>query len=163
MSAGGAAIRHANGPRDIQLARGLIEEYARWLGEDLCFQGFDHELAALPGSYAPPRGRLLLAGPPDDAFACIALHPLENEAGCAEMKRLWVQPRARGEDWGRRLTLRLIDEARDIGYREIKLDTLRRLTHACRLYESLGFVECEPYYHNPIASVVYMRLPLDRR
>jgi putative acetyltransferase len=161
MTHGEAAIRHASGPRDIALARMLIEEYARWLGEDLCFQGFERELATLPGSYAPPRGRLLLAGERDDAFGCIALHPLDDENASAEVKRLWVQPRARGGDWGRRLTVRLIDEARAIGYRELKLDTLRRLSHACALYQRLGFVECEPYYHNPIASVVYMRLPLD--
>lgn len=159
-----AAIRDASGPRDIALARGLIEEYARWLGEDLCFQGFENELATLPGTYARPRGVLLLAGEPGDAFGCIALHPLDDDGdGAAEVKRLYVQPRARGGNWGRRLATRVIDEARAIGYRELKLDTLRRLTHACALYRSLGFVECEPYYHNPIDSVVYMRLPLDAR
>ena len=163
MTAAGAAIRHANGPRDIALARALIEDYAQWLGEDLCFQRFGEELANLPGSYSPPRGRLLLAGECDDAFACIALHPLDEAQRVGEIKRLWVQPRARGHDWGRKLTLRLIDEARDIGYRELKLDTLHRLTHACALYRSLGFVECEPYYHNPIASAVFMRLPVEAR
>lgn len=161
MTAATAAIRHARGPHDIALARALIREYATWLGEDLCFQSFDKELADLPGSYAPPKGRLLLAGEGEDAFGCIALHPLDEAQSVGEIKRLWVQPRARGGNWGRRLTVRVIDEARAIGYRELKLDTLRRLTHACELYASLGFVECEPYYHNPIATVVYMRLPLE--
>ena len=78
MNADEPSIRHADGSRDIELARGLIAEYARWLGEDLCFQGFEHELATLPGSYAPPRGRLLLAGHANDAFGCIALHPLDD-------------------------------------------------------------------------------------
>ena len=160
MTAGDAAIRHASGPRDIGLARALIEEYARWLGEDLCFQGFNEEIANLPGSYARPRGRLLLAGREGDAFGCIALHPLDESRRIGEIKRLWVQPRARGGDWGRKLALRLVDEARAIGYRELKLDTLARLTHACTLYRSLGFVECEPYYHNPMDSVVFMRLPI---
>jgi len=163
MTHAGAAIRHASGPRDIALARALIEEYAHWLGEDLCFQGFGEELAHLPGSYAPPRGRLLLVGEGDGAFGCIALHPLDEAQRIGEIKRLWVQPRARGGDWGRKLTLRIIEEARDIGYRELKLDTLRRLTHACALYRSLGFVECDPYYHNPIATVVFMRLPIEPR
>ena len=163
MSPVDVAIRHASGPQDIALARALIEEYARWLGEDLCFQGFEAEIANLPGSYAPPRGRLLLVGAGEDAFGCIALHPLDEARGVGEVKRLWVQPRARGGDWGRKLASRLIDEAREIGYRELKLDTLRRLTHACALYRSLGFVDCDPYYHNPIESVVFMRLPIEPR
>lgn len=156
-----AAIRLASGAPDVALARSLFEEYARWLDEDLCFQGFAQELAALPGAYAPPRGRLLLAGPPGDAFGCVALRPLGDETDrAAEVKRLYVQPRARGEQWGRRLATRVIDEARRIGYRELKLDTLQRMTQARHLYESLGFVECEPYYHNPLGAPVYMRLDL---
>ena len=156
-----AAIRQASGARDVALARSLFEEYARWLDEDLCFQGFAQELATLPGAYAPPRGRLLLAGLPEDAFGCVALRPLGDETDrAAEVKRLYVQPRARGEHWGRRLATRVIDEARRIGYRELKLDTLQRMTQARRLYESLGFVECDPYYHNPLGAPVYMRLDL---
>jgi putative acetyltransferase len=156
-----AAIRQASGNADLALARSLFEEYARWLNEDLCFQGFAEELATLPGAYAPPRGRLLLAGPPGDAFGCIALRPLDDDVpAVAEVKRLYVQPRARGEHWGRRLASFVIDEARRIGYRELKLDTLQRMTHALQLYESLGFVECEPYYHNPLGAPVYMRLDL---
>ena len=116
----------------------LFVEYAQWLKVDLCFQGFEEELAALPGAYAPPRGRLLLAGAPETAFACVALRPLADEAGCGvraarkrqsrrsagEVKRLYVQPPHRGEGWGERLARALIDEARAIGYRELKLDTL---------------------------------------
>ncbi len=150
------------GARDIALARSLFEEYASWLNEDLCFQGFAQELATLPGAYAPPRGRLLLAGPSGDAFGCVALRPLHDDReSVAEVKRLYVQPRARGEHWGRRLASLVIEEARQIGYRELKLDTLQRMTQARRLYESLGFVECEPYYHNPLGAPVYMRLDLD--
>ena len=161
-----AAIRQASGPLDVALARSLFEEYARWLNEDLCFQGFAQELATLPGAYAPPRGRLLLAGPSGDAFGCVALRPLHDDnqhtdaANVAEVKRLYVQPRARGGHWGRRLASLVIEEARRIGYRELKLDTLQRMTQARHLYESLGFVECEPYYHNPLGAPVYMRLDL---
>lgn len=153
-----ATIRYANGARDTALARALFEEYAAWLNEDLCFQGFAEELASLPGAYAPPRGRLLLAGVDGDAFGCIALRPLSDIVG--EIKRLYVQPRGRGEHWGRRLASFVIDEARSIGYRELKLDTLARMTTARRLYENLGFVECAPYYVNPLGSPIYMSLAL---
>ena len=158
-----AAIRLASGPADLALARALFQEYADWLDEDLCFQGFAEELATLPGAYAPPRGRLYLAGPQAEAFGCIALRPLGDDASAVgEVKRLYVQPRARGGHWGLRLASQLIEDARSIGYRELKLDTLERMTQARRLYESLGFVECEPYYHNPLGAPVYMRLDLGK-
>jgi GNAT superfamily N-acetyltransferase len=170
-----AAIRYAATPRDIELTRSLFAEYAQWLKVDLCFQGFDDELATLPGAYAPPRGRLLLAGAPDEAFACIALRPLATEGGCGrgasamsartdasigEVKRLYVRPAHRGEGWARRLAQMLLEEARGIGYRELKLDTLSWMAQARALYASLGFRECAPYYHNPLPGVVYMSLAL---
>ena len=160
------AIRQASGMCDLTLARALLEEYAAWLDEDLCFQGFAQELATLPGAYAKPGGRLLLAGPPGDAFGCIALRPLPaagedaTTATAGEVKRLYVQPRVRGQGWGRRLAELVVAEARAIGYRELKLDTLARMTQARQLYESLGFVECEPYYVNPLGSPVYLALEL---
>ena len=168
------AIRQATTPRDVELARGLFVEYAQWLGVDLCFQGFDAELAMLPGKYAPPRGRLLLAGARAEAFACAALRPLSEDAGCCgersdetadaslvgEVKRLYVQPAHRREGWGERLARTLIGEARAIGYRELKLDTLERMAAARALYANLGFRECAPYYRNPLAGVVYMSLSL---
>jgi putative acetyltransferase len=152
-------IRQATTSDDIERARALFVEYAQWLKVDLCFQGFAEELKALPGAYAPPRGRLLLAGTAHDAFACIALRPLEG-AGLAEVKRLYVRPAHRGERWGYRLAEELIAEARAIGYRELKLDTLEWMTPARALYASLGFRECGAYYDNPLAGVVYMRLEL---
>jgi putative acetyltransferase len=154
-----AGIRQATTTDDIERARALFVEYAQWLKVDLCFQGFAEELKALPGAYAPPRGRLLLAGTGHDAFACIALRPLEG-AGLAEVKRLYVRPAHRGERWGYRLAEELIAEARAIGYRELKLDTLEWMTPARALYASLGFRECGAYYDNPLAGVVYMRLEL---
>ena len=152
-------IRHATTASDVERARALFVEYAQWLKVDLCFQGFAEELKALPGAYAPPRGRLLLAGTADDAFACIALRPLDSD-GMAEVKRLYVRSAHRGERWGYRLAEELIAEARAIGYRELKLDTLEWMTPARALYASLGFRECGAYYDNPLAGVVYMRLEL---
>jgi putative acetyltransferase len=154
-----SSIREATTDDDIALARALFVEYAQWLGVDLCFQGFAEELKTLPGAYAPPRGRLLLAGTARDAFACIALRPLDGE-GQGEVKRLYVQPAHRGERWAYRLAGQLIAEARTIGYRELKLDTLDWMTPARSLYAGLGFRECAAYYDNPLAGVVYMSLDL---
>ena len=168
-----ATLRQAETPTDIALARELFVEYAKWLAVDLCFQGFDNELATLPGSYVPPRGRLLLVGVWPAAFGCIALRPLamhdaccggtprRNEAGAiGEVKRLYVQPAHRGEGWGLRLAEALIAEACAVGYRELKLDTLDWMDDARRLYAKLGFRECPAYYDNPLPGVVYMSLTL---
>ena len=157
--AGDTRIREATTAADMALARALFAEYAGWLKVDLCFQGFDEELRTLPGAYAPPRGRLLLAGRDADAFACIALRPLAQPA-VGEIKRLYVQPAQRGDGWGRRLVAALLAEARAIGYEELKLDTLDWMAPARALYAGLGFRECAPYYRNPLAGAVYMSLPL---
>ena len=136
----------------------LFAEYADALGVDLCFQGFTEELAGLPGDYAPPAGRLLLASDDDELVGCVALHPYGP--GECEMKRLYVRAAHRGKHIGRLLAQRLIEEARVIGYKSMKLDTLRSLTQACALYQSLGFIETPPYRFNPIEDVMYMALPL---
>ena len=160
-------IRQASLAEDIHRARALFVEYAAWLAVDLCFQGFNEELAALPGAYAPPQGRLLLAGGPDTTIGCIALRPLDASAGhggdsegtlhlVGEVKRLYVRPEFRNGGWGRKLTEALIEEARMIGYRQLKLDTLDWMTAARQLYSCHGFVECAPYYRNPLPGVVYM-------
>jgi GNAT superfamily N-acetyltransferase len=154
-------LRDARTPADLDAARNLFREYVASLGVDLGFQDFEHEVSALPGEYAPPSGRLLLAGPPGASFGCAALRRLDERNG--EIKRMYVQPSHRGEGWGRRLAEAIIASGRDVGYRELKLDTLRRLTTARTLYAELGFIECEPYYINPIADVVYMTLRLDGR
>lgn len=166
-------MRHARTPSDIALAHALFVEYARELKVDLCFQGFENELATLPGAYAPPRGCLLLAGSPGAAFGCVALRPLDAAPGCggvtplpplgaviAEVKRLYVQSTHRGQGWGRQLAQAICDEARAMGYREIRLDTLVSMTSARALYFDLGFRECAPYYDSPLAGTVYMTLPL---
>ena len=167
-----ASVYSAATPGDIGLARALFVEYARWLKVDLCFQGFDRELATLPGTYAPPAGRLLLAGAPQQAFGCIALRPLEGSpgsgpgsarlgaTGIGEVKRLYVQPANRSGGWGRLLAETLIADARAIGYTGFKLDTLDWMSDARKLYAKLGFRECAPYYDNPTPGVVYMALGL---
>ncbi len=156
-----AAIRHATTQDDFDRARALFLEYAQWLKVDLCFQGFAGELKSLPGAYAPPRGRLLLAGSAPEAFACIAMRALDGaDPARGEVKRLYVKPAQRGERWGHRLVEKLIEEARAMGYRELMLDTLDWMKPAQALYASLGFRECERYYDNPLPGVVYMKLDL---
>ena len=166
------AIRQARSAEDIALARALFVEYARDIQVDLCFQGFEEELATLPGAYAPPRGRLLLAGTPGAAFGCIALRPLDTTLGrgsgtsrrtralVAEVKRLYVQLPYRSQGLGKRLARALCDEARAVGYRELRLDALLWMTAARALYSELGFRECAPYYDSPLADTVYMTLTL---
>ena len=151
------AIREAASHADIAHARELFEEYAAWLAVDLCFQGFAEELATLPGKYAPPRGRLLLAG--DAPVACIALRPLD-EPDVGEVKRLYVRPAARGTGLGRALVETVLSQARAIGYRELRLDTADWMGDALRLYRRLGFRERSPYYHNPMPGVVFMSITL---
>ena len=167
VGAATATIWHADSAADIAQARALFLEYAQWLKVDLCFQRFDAELAGLPGSYAPPYGRLLLAGMRGLAFGCIALRPLDAAEQAAatspltgEVKRLYVRPTHRGQRWGHRLSEALIAEARAIGYRQLKLDTLAWMTPARALYAELGFRDCPPYYANPLPDVVYMSLDL---
>jgi len=157
----GELIRRAVIAAEIAQARALFEEYAASIGVDLCFQNFDQELAALPGAYAPPRGMLLLAGPVAQPVGCVALRPLpDGDRAIGEVKRLYVRSSARGSGLGRALALRVIADARAIGYRELKLDTLPAMAAARALYASLGFRECEAYYRNPVHGTVYMTLGL---
>lgn len=151
------SIRDA-GPDDIEDARALFREYEAAIGVDLCFQGFEAELAGLPGDYAPPGGRLLLAGTSSRRAGCIALRPIDSTTG--EMKRLYVRPEFRAARLGRRLVERLIAEARSIGYQRMCLDTLPTMRTAQRMYESLGFRDIAPYRPNPVVGTRYMGLEL---
>lgn len=143
----------------LDQARQLCREYAENLGINLCFQNFEQELAELPGRYAPPLGRLLLALSDEKLVGCIALRKIDE--GVCEMKRLYVRPDFRGQGIGRQLTARLIAEAREIGYTKMRLDTLpSQMSEAVAVYRSIGFKEIEAYYHNPIAGALYMELAL---
>jgi putative acetyltransferase len=151
----------ATSKEEILQARQLFEEYAASLGIDLCFQNFDKELAGLPGAYAPPSGRLLLAKEDDLIAGCIALRKIGD--GIGEMKRLYVRSEFRGQGLGRLLTEALLREARDIGYSRMRLDTIPgKMDQAIALYRSLAFRDIEPYYHNPVEGAAFMELLLDK-
>ena len=138
-------IVQANTIEDIEHARTLFKEYQVGLGISLCFQNFDQELNNLPGDYAPPDGRLLLAKDDEEIAGCICMRKLGP--GICEMKRLFVRPAYRGTGLGRVLVNTIIDEARMLGYTHMRLDTLPgRMDKAIALYRSIGFVEIEPYY-----------------
>ena len=151
------ALRPASAVQ-LDVARGLFTEYAGGLGVDLCFQDFDRELAGLPGDYAPPDGRLLLAWDAEQAVGCGALRRLE--AGVCEMKRLYVRKAARGGGLGRRMAEALIEEARTIGYGRMRLDTLPSMGEAIQLYRSLGFTPIPPYRANPVPGALFLELAL---
>ncbi len=155
----GLAVTQAESPAQIAQARELFLEYAQSLGFSLCFQNFDRELAGLPGDYAPPEGRLLLVECEGQLAGCVALHKLDS--GVCEMKRLYLRPPFRGKGLGRALTERIIAEARQIGYRRMRLDTVEPvMKDAVAMYRKLGFKEIAPYRPNPIAGTMYMELEL---
>jgi len=152
-------IFQATTDEHINAARTLFEEYAASLGFSLCFQNFDQELANLPGDYAPPSGRLLLAIEDDQLAGCIALRKLER--GACEMKRLFVRPAHRATGLGRFLAASIIDEASKLGYTHMRLDTIPgKMDKAIALYQSIGFVEIEPYCKNPVEGAKFMELKL---
>ena len=152
-------LEQAETPEQIALARTLFEEYGASLGFSLCFQNFDKELADLPGMYAPPAGRLLLATFDQANAGCAGLHPLEGDV--CEMKRLYVRSQFRGSGLGQRLAETAIAEARVIGYRRMCLDTIvGKMDHAIALYHRLGFRAIDPYRPNPIPGALYMELTL---
>lgn len=153
------ALLPATTPAELEAARHLFTEYADSLGIDLAFQDFEHELARLPGEYAPSRGCLLLAYVDGSPAGCCALRPLDNSdyPNAAEMKRLYVRRAFRGFGLGRELAEATLTAAQQLGYRHVLLDTLDQMESARTLYAELGFEEVPPYYHNPIAGAHYLK------
>lgn len=150
----------AKSDEEIRHARELFEEYAAWLEYNLCFQNFEKELAGLPGDYVPPDGHLLLAVDGDQVAGCVALRKIGD--GIGEMKRLYVRPDFRGQGLGRTLTEATIEAAREIGYQQLRLDTLPgKMDQAIKMYRALGFQDIEPYYDNPYSEAAYMELVLN--
>ena len=154
-------IEPAHTQEQISLARTLFQEYGASLGFSLCFQNFDKELAGLPGDYAPPHGRLLIAYVESEAAGCVALH--EFEPGVCEMKRLYVRPRFRGKRVGLALANAIIEAAREIGYERMRLDTVpAEMADAAKMYQRLGFEEIAPYRMNPQPGTLYLELDLKK-
>ena len=152
------SIRAARFPEDLAVVREMFREYASGLGVDLSFQDFETELAGLPGKYAPPRGKILLAVADGQVIGCVAMRPLDGDA--CEMKRLYVRPCGRGRQLGRKLAVQICRMAREAGYARIRLDTLASMREAQRLYASLGFRPIAAYVFNPLPGARYMELDL---
>lgn len=153
-------LLQADTAEHLATARELMLEYAAWLDFKLCFQGFEEELSSLPGKYALPDGRLLLALWNSEAAGMGALRPM-NEPGVCEMKRLYVRPQFRGHSIGLALAQRLIHDACEIGYKRMRLDTIPgKMDSAIKMYRQLGFEEIKPYYATPIHSTLFLELAL---
>jgi GNAT superfamily N-acetyltransferase len=152
-------IKCATEPHELETIRGLFREYVDSLGLDLGFQGFEGELADLPGRYAPPSGCLLLATVDGEPAGCVALRPLDD--GACEMKRLYVRPQHRGTGLGRALAERIVQEARELRYGRIRLDTIPSImAGAVAAYRELGFKTIAPYCDNPIPETLFLELRL---
>lgn len=154
-------IKQAQTKAEIEEVRKLFREYEVFLDVDLCFQGFEEELAGLPGKYSHPNGYLLIGLKEDRIVGCVALRKLDDSV--CEMKRLFVRPEARGTGLGRRLAHEIILVAQELGYSLMRLDTLDKLTDAMNLYQTLGFHRTGPYYENPLRGVVFWELELKEK
>jgi len=155
-----ANIVEATTQAELADARQLFREYAEGLEVDLGFQGFEEEVASLPGDYRAPLGGLLLAREGATAVGCVAIRPLDDET--AELKRLYVKPTARAAGLGRALALAAIERARSAGFLRVRLDSLPTMHRALALYDALGFRSIPPYRHNPVPGTVFLELELTR-
>jgi ribosomal protein S18 acetylase RimI-like enzyme len=151
-------ISRANNSKYIDYIKALFLQYAEALNVDLSFQNFEDELKVLPGKYSEPEGALLIALEDNEPIGCIALRKIDDET--CEMKRLFVKPEYRNMRLGKRLVEEIIKEGKQIGYKSMKLDTLKSMESAVKLYKYFGFKETEPYIYNPIKDAIYMELKL---
>ena len=159
MSRNGLIVRPAVGNDDFETVREIFREYAAALGVDLCFQGFDQELLDAETIYTPPEGRVLLAHEGSTLAGCVGVR--RQQGKLCEMKRLYVRPPFRGRGLGRQLAEQAMGAARDLGYQRVCLDTLPEMDAARGLYASLGFMEIEAYYNNPLPGAMYLEARLD--
>ncbi|SPE39232.1 GCN5-related N-acetyltransferase [Candidatus Sulfopaludibacter sp. SbA3] len=148
----------ASDPAAIGMVRSLFQEYWTSFGFTPCFQGFDLEVAGLPGDYAPPGGRLAIAMVDGSPAGCAALRRIDAER--CEAKRLYVRPAFRGCGLGRKLLHWVIAEARAAGYREMVGDTMPVMKQALEMYDRLGFERTAPYSDKPTPGAIYLRLKL---
>lgn len=153
-----ARLVEVTDPADVAAVRELFAEYARAVDEPACFQGFERELAALPGEYAPPRGRLFLGREGGIPAGCVGLRRLDPAT--AEMKRLYVRPAYRGSALGRGLAEAAIAAARAAGCARLVLDTLPKMSEAIALYRKLGFRDTAPYLDQPTPGSLCLELAL---
>ncbi len=151
-------IIRAESDTQMESIRYLFREYEAFLVVDLCFQGFEAELADLPGRYSPPTGALLLASVNGETAGCVAMR--QHVPGTCEMKRLYVRPAYRKQSIGKELALAIVNRAKEAGYSKMVLDTLDHLKAAIGLYTRMGFEKCPPYYENPLPGVTYWELNL---
>ena len=145
-------------PDEITVIKDLFQEYAESLNFDLDFQDFGEELETLPGKYAPPLGSLLVAKETGETVGCVAVRPLGSEI--CEMKRLYVKPAHRGKKVGRELAVAIIEEAKRLGYKAMRLDTVEAMKEASALYRALGFQQIDAYTYNPLPGAMYFELKL---
>jgi len=153
-----AEIRWAMIPGDLVAVRSLFQEYAESLNFDLDFQDFSQELETLPGKYSAPKGSILVAKENGETLGCVAVRPLGSEI--CEMKRLYVKPAHRGKKVGRELAMAIIEEAKRLGYKAMRLDTVEAMKEASALYWALGFQQIDAYYYNPLPGAMYFELKL---
>lgn len=151
-------IKQVQTKKEIENIRVLFREYEKFLGVDLCFQGFEKELADLPGQYSPPYGQLFIALDNGIPAGCVAVRKIASDI--CEMKRLFVRPEARGKGLGRKLAQKTIVTAINFGYSCMRLDTLESLSDAVNLYTKLGFKKTLPYCINPLEGAIFMELDL---
>ncbi len=152
------AIRLARFPDDTGAVLDIWREYIASPQVSLDFQDNGVEFASLPGKYAEPAGAILLAERDGAVVGCVALRPVKARIG--EVKRLYLRPIARGHGLGRALVERVIEQARQAGYAELRLDVLAEFTAARALYADLGFTPAEPVAHNPVPGTAFLGLRL---
>ena len=152
------SLQLARFPHDLDAVVAIFREYVASPTVSLDYQDYEAEFAALPGKYAPPAGRLLLAREPDAVVGCAALRAVSGDT--CELKRVYVRPAARGTGLGRRLVQRMILEARQAGYTRMCLDVLPEFVAAQQLYRSLGFVPAPPVSWNPVPGTQFLGLDL---